>query len=300
VAGDALVVPGSIGGAQVEAMLCDSGATICVVSEQLLLEGTERLEKVWVGTVDVEPRPYPTAIMPAMVQGKELEVFAAIMPAERLPSPVILGRYIPGKKVVWSMKVTDEHGTVFQLTQETGVNKQTTNPSSTVTNNRSEESHRDRPNQTVRVDKQTSTVSVAGTPTVEGGVQQAQTEQSRTKPKSRRKRKFHQASEESEGMTEKHSEIVKEKQGEIQGHGVVAGETASQVVEESAGDAPLSPTGKEMWIKRKSVPKKVGRFKEGPPKEIGKTCLDVAVVSGELSHLSSLVTSNICHNSLIS
>jgi hypothetical protein len=34
-----------------------------------------------------------------------------------------LGRYIPGKKVVWSTKVTDEHGTVLQLTQESGVSK---------------------------------------------------------------------------------------------------------------------------------------------------------------------------------
>ena len=41
------------------------------------------------------------------------------MPAERLPYPVILGCYIPGKTVSWSMKVSDESGTVIQLTQET-------------------------------------------------------------------------------------------------------------------------------------------------------------------------------------
>ena len=29
IAGDALVVPGSVGGKQIEAMLCDSGATMC-------------------------------------------------------------------------------------------------------------------------------------------------------------------------------------------------------------------------------------------------------------------------------
>ena len=100
-------------------MLCDSGATICVIAEHLVPKTTNRLEQVWVGTVDVEPRPYPTAIVPATVQGKELELFAAIMPADRLPYSVILGRYIPGKRVIWSMRVADEYGTVFQLSQET-------------------------------------------------------------------------------------------------------------------------------------------------------------------------------------
>ena len=99
-------MPGSVGGKQIEAMLCDSGATICVIAEHLIPEGTELL----VGTVDVEPRSYPTVIVPAVVQGKPMELYAAVMPAKRLPYPVILGRYIPGKTVVWSMKVTDVHG----------------------------------------------------------------------------------------------------------------------------------------------------------------------------------------------
>ena len=114
-------MPGSVGGKQIEAMLCDSGATICVIAEHLIPEGTELLDNVWVGTVDVEPRSYPTVIVPAVVQGKPMELYAAVMPAKRLPYPVILGRYIPGKTVVWSMKVTNEHGTILQLTQESGV-----------------------------------------------------------------------------------------------------------------------------------------------------------------------------------
>ncbi len=38
---------------QEEAMLCDSGATICVIAEHLIPKETDIL---WVGTVDVEPR----------------------------------------------------------------------------------------------------------------------------------------------------------------------------------------------------------------------------------------------------
>ena len=36
VAGDALVVPGKIAGQQVDEILCDSGATICVIAEHLI------------------------------------------------------------------------------------------------------------------------------------------------------------------------------------------------------------------------------------------------------------------------
>jgi len=73
VAGDALVVPGKIGDRLVKAMLCDSGATICVVAEELLPEGTEKLERVWIGTVGMDPKPYPTVAVPAEVNGKKLE-----------------------------------------------------------------------------------------------------------------------------------------------------------------------------------------------------------------------------------
>jgi hypothetical protein len=112
VVGDALVVPGKIGEQPVKAMLCDSGATICVVAEELLPDGTEKLERVWIGTVGMDPKPYPTVAVPAEVDGKKLELYAAVMPEQLLPYPVILGRYIPGKKVAWSMTVSDERGTV--------------------------------------------------------------------------------------------------------------------------------------------------------------------------------------------
>ena len=107
VAGDALVVSGTIGGEKINEMLCDSGATICVIAEHLVPKDARKEENVWIGTVDVDPRSYPTVIVPAVVQGKKFQLFAAVMPAERLPYPVILGRYFPGKTVSWSMKVSD-------------------------------------------------------------------------------------------------------------------------------------------------------------------------------------------------
>lgn len=267
VASDALVVAGKIGDMQVAAMLCDSGATISVVAEHLVPEGTERLEEVWVGTVDVEPRPYPTAIVPATVQGKELELFAAIMPAERLPYTVILGRYIPGKRVIWSMRVADEHGTVFQLSQETNNRQAKAIDSNTDLTDWSEESNRDNVDRDMTVDKQTKTVSVTGSATTGEKIlqQEPMEEQSRSKPKSRRKRKF----------AKTQSEVERTKDPE--GHGAEAGETASQVVEERAVDVPLSPTGQEMWVRQEKIEKKTVRFSEDPPRKDLRQ--DVAVVS---------------------
>ena len=99
VSGEALTVSGSIGEVEVPQMLCDSGATISVISEDLVPAGVTLSEEVWVGTVGVEPKPYPTVLVPATVNGKQLELFAAVVPADRMTCPVILGRYIPGKKV---------------------------------------------------------------------------------------------------------------------------------------------------------------------------------------------------------
>ena len=117
VSGEALTVSGSIGEVEVPQMLRDSGATISVISEDLVPAGVTLSKEVWVGTVGVEPKPYPTVLVPATVNGKQLELFAAVVPADRMTCPVILGRYIPGKKVSWTMKVEDENGTVFKLDQ---------------------------------------------------------------------------------------------------------------------------------------------------------------------------------------
>ena len=76
-------------------MLCDSGTTISVISEDLVPAGVTLSEEVWVGTVGVEPKPYSTVLVPATVNGKQLELFAAVVPADRMTCPVILGRYIP-------------------------------------------------------------------------------------------------------------------------------------------------------------------------------------------------------------
>ena len=60
-----------------------------------------------------------TALIPIVLNEKEVELYAAIVPAEQMPFPVILGRYIPGMQVTWNMKMVGQEGTVLQLEQTT-------------------------------------------------------------------------------------------------------------------------------------------------------------------------------------
>lgn len=63
---------------------------------------------------------YPTALVSAIVNGREMELFAAIVPAKKLSYPVILGRFIPNMEVKWTMEVGNgDQGTVLKLQQTT-------------------------------------------------------------------------------------------------------------------------------------------------------------------------------------
>ena len=115
----ALTIPGRIGHTQVPDMLCDSGATISVIASHLVPPETKLQEEVWIETLDGPAKPYPTALVETEVNNKTIELFAAVLPAEATPYPVILGRYIPGMTVTWSMTVGNDKETVFQLEQDT-------------------------------------------------------------------------------------------------------------------------------------------------------------------------------------
>ena len=102
-------------------MLCDSGATISVVADSLVPEGTEMsLERVSISTATGEdPVMYPTALVPTCINGHTVILYAAVVPADNMPFPVILGRYIPGAKVTWSLRVETPEGEVVDLAQTT-------------------------------------------------------------------------------------------------------------------------------------------------------------------------------------
>jgi len=113
---DGITVPGEVGGVPVSQMLADSGAAISVVADSLVPEGTELQEKVWITTVaGEEPGSYPTAIVPAVVGGRAIQLFAAIAPAESMSFQIILGRHIPGLKVTWSLKIETEDEILVDL-----------------------------------------------------------------------------------------------------------------------------------------------------------------------------------------
>ena len=60
---------------------------------------------------------YPTALVTAIVNGREIELFAAVVPAEKRSYPVILGRFIPNMEVKWTMEVGNDEGTLLKLQQ---------------------------------------------------------------------------------------------------------------------------------------------------------------------------------------
>lgn len=62
---------------------------------------------------------YPTALVTAIVNGRKIELFAAVVPAEKTSYPVILGRFIPNMEVKWTMEVGNDEGTLLKLQQTT-------------------------------------------------------------------------------------------------------------------------------------------------------------------------------------
>ena len=59
---------GSVGEVKVRNMLCDSGATISVIADNLVPQGTVIGEQVSIGTATGEdPAMYPTALIPTLI-----------------------------------------------------------------------------------------------------------------------------------------------------------------------------------------------------------------------------------------
>ena len=117
---DPITVSGSVGEVKVRKMLCDSGATISVIADNLVPQGTVIGEQVSIGTAAGEdPAMYPTALIPTLINDLSVKLYAAIVPAGSMPFPVILGRYIPGAKVTWGLRVETAEGEVVGLEQTT-------------------------------------------------------------------------------------------------------------------------------------------------------------------------------------
>ena len=117
---DPITVPGRVGSMEIKEMLCDSGATISVVSDSLVPQDNRLNEEVRIATATGgDTTTYPTALVPAEINGSAVELYAAVVPASRMTFPVILGRYIPGARVTWALKVETQDGEILNLEQAT-------------------------------------------------------------------------------------------------------------------------------------------------------------------------------------
>ena len=240
----ALTIPGKIGHTQVPDMLCDSGATISVIANHLVPPETKLQEKVWIETLDGPAKPYPTALVATEVNNKTIELFAAILPAEAMPYPVILGRYIPGMTVTWSMTVGNDNETIFQLEQDTCSSKAPPLAKKSIRKKKFKQmlDSLDLPGKE----------AVAGEPTSQVVEERADTVPPRSSgeipqlaKKSIRKKKYKQ-------MLDTAAEVAATKQSEKE---AVAGDPTSQVVEEKADTVPLSRTNETAPLANKSTRK---------------------------------------------
>ena len=223
-------------------MLCDSGATISVIADALIPKHVPLQEEVLVITATGLATPYPTALVPATVNGREMELFAAVVPAEKMTYPVILGRFIPNMEVKWTMEVGNDEGTLLKLQQTTEAQElpsvlrkaQSATKTSRRKNKFKKMSEKER-----MIEKKVATdeVLLKVQPTAEAQelLPILQKTQLATKT-SRRKTKF-------KTMVEKRVQFTEDTDARS---GVVAGESTSQEVEERADTIP-SPLSKEVW-----------------------------------------------------
>ena len=116
-AADALVVEGLIDGQKVSDMLCDSGANISMIAEHLMPKQPKFCGYVAFGSVGDHTNTYRAILVPTILFGKELQLFAAVAPRSHLPADVILGRNVPGVVITWS--VGDVKVSTSQETQST-------------------------------------------------------------------------------------------------------------------------------------------------------------------------------------
>ncbi len=244
---EALTVSGSIDKVPVPYMLCDSGATISVIADALIPKHVPLQEEVLVITATGLATPYPTALVPATVNGREMELFAAVVPAEKMTYPVILGRFIPNMEVKWTMEVGNDEGTLLKLQQTTEAQEL---PS--VLQKVTKTSRRKHKFKTMSLSEKVQTIEmevandealVKLQPMEEAQelLPVLQKTQSATKT-SRRKTKFKPMVEKKEMIEQR----VQFKNDTDARSGVVAGEPTSQEVEERADTIPLSNSGKQV------------------------------------------------------
>lgn len=92
------------------------------MADNLVPDGTVLCEEVSIATATGgDPTTYPTALIPTSINDRTVMLYAAIVPADNMPFPVIMGRFIPGTRVTWNLRVETEEGEVINLEQTTNV-----------------------------------------------------------------------------------------------------------------------------------------------------------------------------------
>ena len=89
--------PGMVGGRQVD-LFMDSGADSSIIAKELLPSGYIQCMPVEVTGVNSrsQTKTCQTALFPAVIDGLEVMMFAAVADQKDLPHPFIVGRSIPG------------------------------------------------------------------------------------------------------------------------------------------------------------------------------------------------------------
>ena len=95
---------GKIGTKKVEALM-DSGADVSIIAKHLLPTKFTSCGPVWVKVFGGQVQKYPTVVVPATLEGTDVDLFCAVAPASHLPNPVIIGRNIPGYVVRWTVDI---------------------------------------------------------------------------------------------------------------------------------------------------------------------------------------------------
>lgn len=98
---------GEVGNTTVQKMLVDTGADLSLLAEDLVPAGTKMLEPVWVEGIGEQLQLYDTAKVPFNIMGKSTQLLVAIAPTHHIPFAVILGRNVPGLKLIWSVDGKD-------------------------------------------------------------------------------------------------------------------------------------------------------------------------------------------------
>lgn len=76
-----------------------------MIAEDLVPEAVRIGKPVWVEGVGKQSQLYQTATVPVTIAGKQTEVLMVVTPMQHIPYAVVLGRNVPGLKLMWSLDV---------------------------------------------------------------------------------------------------------------------------------------------------------------------------------------------------